>query len=204
MIFTTDVDIVGDPELLSKLTNHVHSHYPLDASLLLKSLPHQTLEVLYRFFRGVFPPRELDGQVFRDRVAAASQITGVLRALACMKFDRDSTDYLIPRGDTIRKGKGPRKHMKPGTRMSTPTDAADADAFRALGLAVPSSDIEASQIADDLFDAHKETLTVGKDGRPDRKLVLTNVSRSTSLNSLDFPPFTLLFWGRSCTLLKPR
>ena len=154
----TNFYIIGDPELLSKLMNHLHSQYPLDASSFFGSLPHRVLHTFYTFFEGIFPPRELDSQVFGDHVAAASQITQVLRALSPAKWDGNPTDHLTHHGSAGKKGKKSKKHMAPETGSPIPVDAVDTEAFRALGLVVPSS-IEVTQTASDLLGVHKRILT---------------------------------------------
>ncbi|SRR5258708_2345662 len=153
---------VGDSELLTKLRNHLHNQYPDEVSAIFKSLPHQALEVLRGFFQDVFPPRELDGQEFRDQVTTASYVNRVLRALGCATSERISTDPSTAHGGAIKKGKKPQMQTKRTTKLSTPENVVDMDAFRALNLRVPSSEIEVSRIAKDLKFIHKRVLTVRK------------------------------------------
>ncbi|KAF8336963.1 uncharacterized protein EI90DRAFT_93524 [Cantharellus anzutake] len=150
----------NDSDLLSNLNNFLVRQYPVDGSPLMKSLSHQVLEALGKFFCGVSPPRELDGQEFKDHVAKASQITQVLRALAGMKFDKSTEEFPKSHGARTKKGKRPKRVSISGSVMSIEVNAVDSEAFKALGLVTPSSEVEASDLLKGLMDVHREILFV--------------------------------------------
>ncbi|KAF8336960.1 uncharacterized protein EI90DRAFT_3013934 [Cantharellus anzutake] len=130
----------------------------VDGSSLIRSLPNQVLGALAEFFHGISPPRELDGQEFKDHVAKASRIAQVLHALAGMKFDKPTEELSKSRGASIKKGKRPKRASISGSVMLVVVSAADSEAFRALNLAAPSSEVEASDLLKGLTDSHREIL----------------------------------------------